>query len=81
MTYLIYSASSDANIREQEITDACNFTDGVTVKYADIISHPTQELFALIVHPLYLQYFTPDEINAAVELTSDWFPTVDILII
>lgn len=71
--YLIYSASADANIRQQQITDACNFDDGVTTKYADVLQHPTQSLWALIVHPLYLQYFTQDEILSAVNLSSDWF--------
>lgn len=74
MTYLIYSTSNDATSRERQITDACHFDDGVTTKYADIITHPTLPKWALIVHPLYLQYFTQEEIDSAVELTSDWFP-------
>ena len=74
--YLIYTDSTEANNRQNEITLACNFDDGVTIRYAEIIQHPTQSLFALIVHPYYLQYFTQVEINSAVILTSDWFNTV-----
>ena len=74
--YLIYTASTDASLREQQITDACNFNDGVTTKYADILTHPTQSLYALIVHPLYLQYFTQEEIDSSIILTDDWFPVL-----
>ena len=72
--YLIYTDQNVANTRQQQITDACHFDDGVTIKYADIIQHPTLQEWAMIVHPLYLQYFTSDEIAQAVPLTSDWTP-------
>ena len=74
--YLIYSAQTDAEIRQQQITDACHFADGFTTRYADVLKHPTLDKWALIVHPMYLQYFTQDEINSAAELSSDWFTTL-----
>ena len=77
MKYLIYLSLIEFNTREQQITDACNFTDGVTIRYADALKHPTLDQWALILHPSYLQYFTQEEIDSAVDLTSDWFPNFD----
>ena len=71
--YLIYDNVDAANTRQQQITDACNFDDGITIRYADILKHPILDQWAMIVHPLYLQYFTQEEIDAAVELSSEWF--------
>jgi len=72
--YLIYTDMNTAQIRENQVANSCNFSDSVTTQYADILLHPTQQLWALIVHPNYLKYFTQYELGIAAPLTSDWFP-------
>ena len=75
MNYLIFSAQTDAITRNNEITEKCNFDDGVTTNYSDVIPHPTQLLWALVLHPAYTKYFTSDEMAAATQLTIDWYNT------
>lgn len=72
--YLVYTDQNTAQIRENQITALCNFKDNVTTQYAEILQHPTEQLWALIIDPRYEKYFTLYELNNAVILTSDWFP-------
>jgi len=71
--YVIYTAQTEAIIREQQITDDAMFSDGYTTRYCDIIKHINQDMWALIVDPNYIHLFTQDEIDNSVYLTADWF--------
>ena len=71
--YLIYTTAIEAETKQSKVTSDCNFDDGVTTRYADVLKHPTLDQWALIVHPMYLQYFTQIEIDSSVVLSSDWF--------
>jgi len=71
--YLIFNTLSEASIREQKVVDDAHFSDGYTTRYCDILKHPSQNLWALMVDPNYMHLFTQDEINNSVYLTADWF--------
>lgn len=69
--YLIFLSEDEAISREAKVTAAAKFSDGVTERYAEILKHPTEDKWALVVEKNYEKYFTKAEIKAAVEI--DWF--------
>jgi hypothetical protein len=71
--YIIYSAQTEAVNREQKVTDDAHFSDGYTTRYCDILKHPTENLWAVVIDIYYTQLFTQEEIDSSVELTPDWF--------
>jgi len=73
--YIIYSAQTEAVNREQKVTDDANFSDGYTTRYCDILKHPTEDLWAVIIDKFYTQFFTQEEIDNSVELDSTWTQT------
>lgn len=71
--YIIYITQTEAVNREQKITDYANFSDGYTTRYCDIIKHPTENLWAVVIDKYYTELFTQEEIDSSVELTPDWY--------
>lgn len=72
--YLIFADFESAEARQNEVFIAMNVTDPNTTRYCDLVSHPTDGRFAVVIEPGYEQYFTAQEQLDAVELTSDWYP-------
>lgn len=77
MNYIVFNNSASANALNDRITfDLQNvWSDGITNNYCEVKKHPTQELWAVIIEPNYEQYFTQQELNSSVQLTSDWNTT------
>jgi hypothetical protein len=73
--FIVFNTKSEADSLNAEITMKImpSFTDGITNNYCDVKKHPQQELFAVVVDPNYIQYFTEEEIDSSVELSQDWF--------
>lgn len=80
MNYIVFNNQEQANALNQRITVACLpvWNDGLTSNYCEVLKHPEQELYAIVVDPNYEQYFTAQELQNAIELTSDWKPTLNI---
>jgi hypothetical protein len=78
--FIVLSSSSEAEALNNRITFDMepHWTDGVTDNYCNVIKHPTQDLWAVIVQPGYEQHFTQSELNSAQELTEDWIFNSDI---
>jgi hypothetical protein len=72
--YVVFTSEEAAVNREQQITDAANFTDGVTQRYAAIYKQQSTNQWALIIEPGYEQYFTAGEIAASRTITDTWHP-------
>lgn len=70
--YIIYSAQTEAVNREQKVTDDAMFSDGYTTRYCDIIKHVNQDLWAVVIDKFYIEYFTQQEIDSAIQLDSSW---------
>jgi hypothetical protein len=71
--YIIYSAQTEAVNREQKVTDDAMFSDGYTTRYCDILKHPTENLWAIIIDENYKHLFTQNEIDNSIELSTDWY--------
>lgn len=76
MGYVILNSEAEANALNSRINYDISptWTDGVTNNYCIPKKHPTLNKWAVIIDDNYSQYFTPGEILASVELTSDWEP-------
>jgi len=70
--YIIFDTIISATNREQKVVDDAHFSDGYTTKYCDIIKHPTQNLWAIIIDENYKHLFTQSEIDNSIELSTDW---------
>ena len=73
--YIIYNTQTEAVNREQKVTDDANFSDDYTTRYCDVLKHPTENLWAVVIDKFYTQFFTQEEINNSVELDSTWTQT------
>jgi hypothetical protein len=71
--YIIFDTIISATNREQKVVDDAHFSDGYTTRYCDILKHPTQNLWAVVIDVYYTQLFTQEEIDNSVELTPDWY--------
>jgi hypothetical protein len=71
--HLIYTTEIEAINREEKAINDANFSDGYTIKYCDILKHPTEKLWAIIIDKNYYHLFTQIEIDSAVELSNDWY--------
>lgn len=71
--HLIYNTQIEAINREVKATNDAHFSDGYTIKYCDILKHPTQELWAVIIDKNYFHLFSQTEIDSAIELGDDWY--------
>lgn len=80
MTKYVVQTEGETDALIERLTESIRieWTDGITTKYCDKIKHPTLALWATIIQPTYEGYFTSDEINNSVELSGDWFLTLDI---
>lgn len=80
MKSIIFDNTQDAiALNERITTDSIpEWTDGVTDNYCDVLKHPTQNLWAIIIQPGYEDFFTSAELNAAQELTSDWITIPEV---
>lgn len=74
MNYVVFNNSQDAHALNSRITSQLlgSWSDGITNNYCEVKKHPVQDLWAVIVEPIYEQYFTQQELNSSIELTSDW---------
>lgn len=74
MMFIIFDTKQPAVALNNRITSDLKpkWTDEITNNYCDILKHPTQDLWAIIIQPGYENYFTQSELNAAQELTPDW---------
>lgn len=73
MKYLIFTNELFAQQRADKATEDCNFTDGITKNYCNVLKHPTEDKWAIIIDKTYLHIFTEQELNNSQELTEDWF--------
>lgn len=74
MKYVIFFTLVAALSRNSEITRQCNFDDGITNNYADVIKYPNVDsAYALPIVNGYEKYFTKQELDSAKELSNDWF--------
>lgn len=80
--YVIFNSEAEANALNSRINFDLSptWTDGVTNNYCTPKKHATLNKWAIIIDDNYSQYFTPEEISASVELTSDWEPVPEPLI-
>lgn len=76
MKYVILNNINDANALNSRINFDLSVTwqDGITNNYSIPKKHPTQNLWAIIIENGYEQYFTPEELENSIELSSDWTP-------
>lgn len=77
MNFIVFNNSASAHALNDRITFDLRtlWSDGITNNYCEVKKHPTQDLWAVIIEPNYEKYFTQQELNSSVELTSDWNTT------
>ena len=76
MLHIIFNTEEEANALNNRVNFDLKETwkDGITDNYCLPKKHPTLDKWAIIIEPGYEKNFTAQEINSAIELTSDWNP-------
>ena len=76
MFYIIFFEKSAAQQLIDNITSKNieSWSKRNTSSYSDIIIHPTQKMYAVIIEPKYQDNFPIELIKQAVTLDSSWFP-------
>lgn len=80
MKHIIYNTETAclARIAQADEQIRPTWTDnGKTVTYAQPRKHPTENLWALVIEPIYEYVFTAEEIANAVELDESWNPKME----
>lgn len=72
--YIVFNSEQEAISLNNRVTNSLKhlWTDGVTTSYSNILKHPTQQLWAIVIEPGYENYFTEIEISVAISLSDDW---------
>ena len=79
MKYIIFTNKNDADIRLLDINNSCNFSDGITKTYSNVVKHYSIDLFGIPILVGYENLFTELEKENAIELTLDWFNQTDFM--
>lgn len=72
--YIIFNTKKKAILLNKRITESLipTWTDGITNNYCNIIKHPSEDKWAVIIAIGYEKSFSLLEIDGAIDLGDDW---------